>query len=255
MKIASLLVVFVLVSVGLSQPAAAKCPVDSVLSGTVCIDKYEASVWYAPPTETKLIDKIRDGSATLTDLTSDRAVAAGVGQRGTNGPDYGPGCQETGNGCVDYYAVSIAGVRPSAYMTWFQTAAAARNSYKRLPTNQEWQVAAFGTPDGLPCNVSSASASFTGAAVACISDVGAFDMVGNLYEWVADWVPLSTACVASLFGTSDYNCLAGASTVAGPAALIRGGDYTNGAGDGVFNIYGGDLVTFTSFGIGFRAVR
>ena len=32
------------------SPAGAQCPPDSVESGTVCMDKYEASVWYVPPT-------------------------------------------------------------------------------------------------------------------------------------------------------------------------------------------------------------
>lgn len=47
--------------------------------------------------------------------------------------------------------------------------------------------------------------------------------VGNVFEWVADWVPRSTACVPSLFGSGDQNCLVGASTAAGPGALLRGG--------------------------------
>jgi signal transduction histidine kinase len=34
----------------------------------------------------------------------------------------------------------------------------------------------------------------TGSRSSCKSARGAFDMVGNLYEWVADWVPRSTAC-------------------------------------------------------------
>ncbi len=33
-----------------APPAPAKCPADSVESGTVCMDKYEASVWQVPPT-------------------------------------------------------------------------------------------------------------------------------------------------------------------------------------------------------------
>src|SRR5207245_3147207 len=140
------------------------------------------------------------------------AIAAGVVQLGLVAGDLAAsGCPVTANGCVDFYAVSIAGVTPSRFINWFQAVAAARNSLKRLPTNQEWQAAALGTPDSAPCNVSS-SLAVTGNAAGCVSDVGAFDMVGNVYEWVADWVPRSTTCVPSLFGTDDQNCLAGAST-------------------------------------------
>jgi hypothetical protein len=116
------------------------CPTDSVPSGTVCVDKYEASVWET--TNAKLVAKIRAGTATLIDL-----ISAGAQQRGVLGDDYGPECPATGNGCTNVYAVSIAGVVPSRFLTWFQAVAAARNSGKRLAASAEWQAAALGTPD------------------------------------------------------------------------------------------------------------
>ena len=109
-------------------------------SGTVCMDKYEASVWSAQYAD-GLIAKIQKGTVKLTDLISLKAVAAGVTQLGLVVGDLAAaGCPDTGNGCRDFYAVSIAEVTPAAFVTWFQAAAAARNSAKRLPTNQEWQV-------------------------------------------------------------------------------------------------------------------
>src|SRR5947207_5932263 len=36
------------------------------------------------------------------------------------------GCPVTANGCVDFYAVSIAGVTPSRFINWFQAVTAAR---------------------------------------------------------------------------------------------------------------------------------
>jgi collagen triple helix repeat protein len=127
------------------------CPQDSVLTGTTCIDKYEASVWET--TNAALIASIRNGTVTSADLT-----AAGAVQRGVASDDYGLGCPDTGNGCLDFYAVSIPGVTPSAFLSWFQAAAAARNARKRLPSNAEWQAAALGTPDGAPCIVSAVAA-------------------------------------------------------------------------------------------------
>ena len=160
--------------------SAPPCSGDSVKSGTVCIDKYEASVWYVPPTQRLLITKIQSGTVKLTDLTSQAAVAAGVVQLGLAADDLATaGCPATGNGCVDVYAASIRGVIPAGSINWFQAAATARNSLKRLPTNQEWQVAAPGTPDDISRNVSSAGVANTGSLPACVSDVGAFDMVGN----------------------------------------------------------------------------
>ena len=109
------------------------------------------------------------------------------------------------------------------------------------------------------CNVDEFTlrATNTGSLPGCVSDVGAFDMVGNLYEWVADWVPPSTTCVPSLFaGTDDQNCLAGASTESGPGALLRGGGlFDNGPAAGVFAMEGGVSPSSSDAQIGFRAAR
>ena len=229
-------------------PQDLACSPDAVRSGPTCIDKYEASVWQIPPGNTAVIAKIKNGTVTLAELT-----AAGF-QRGAASDDYGAGCPDTGNGCKDFYAVSIPGVTPSAFITWFQAAAAARNSGKRLPSNAEWQAAALGTPDGAPCIVAAGGPGLTGTA-GCVSDVRAFDMVGNLYEWVADWVPVSTDCVPALFGTGDDNCLAGAFTAIGPGTPIRGGAYNSGTGAGVFAVNGINTPAGASRNVGFRAAR
>ena len=94
----------------------------------------------------------------------------------------------------------------------------------------------------------------TGTA-GCVSDIAAFDMVGNIWEWVADRVPLSSGCVPPLFTvTGDANCLAGASTTEGPAAILRGGDFGS-VNAGVFAVSGrGPMVNPTPF-FGFRAAR
>jgi hypothetical protein len=238
--------------------ALATCPPDSVRSGTTCIDKYEASVWEVGPANTVLIQKIKAGTATLAELQ-----AVGF-QRGVTSDNFGPGCPDNANSavsstrpCVNVYAVSIAGVTPSRFLTWFQAAAAARNSGKRLPTNAEWQAAALGTPD-LSCRTSGGSPELTGSFGGCVSNVGAFDMVGNVWEWVADWVPRSTTCVdlgwVSL-GSGDFQCLAGAASDGMPGALLRGGDFDGGQGAGVFAISGLNPPTLAQTNVGFRAAR
>lgn len=234
---------------------AKKCPADSVQVGAVCIDKYEASVWST--IDTKLIKRIQKGKiGAVTDL-------AGATAHGVAGDDYGAGCPDTGNGCMNYYAVSLVGVAPSAGLTWFQAAAACRNSGKRLATNQEWQMAAMGTPDpgtdngSTDCNVGSV---FTivnaGSRTSCVSDVGAFDMVGNLHEWVADWGDRATACTNwnSTYG-SDYSCAGDDGSANLPGALLRGGNWTDGMNAGVFAFNRFFYPSVANFGLGFRCAR
>jgi hypothetical protein len=208
-----------------------RCGPDAVVAGTVCLDRYEASVWRVPsPTTTNaiLVQKIQLGLATRADLT-----AGGATQLGTAGDDYAP-CTKNGQNCAnDIYAVSLPSVIPSAFITWFQAQEACANAGKRLPTSAEWQVGANGTPDPGPdngttdCNTSSdGSASLTGARSSCVSARGAFDMVGNLAEFVADWVPAPTMCPGWASFSNDDMCLAGASTISNsPGALVRGGAF------------------------------
>src|SRR5262245_40251486 len=182
---------------GAAQGVSA-CPADSVAAGTLCLDKYEASVWRVPnPTTTNaaLVTKIQHGTATAADLG-----VSGATQLGTFGDDYAP-CADNGQSCAgDIYAVSLPSVLPSAFVTWFQAEEACANASKRLPTSAEWQVGANGTPDPGPddqassCNTFNGPADLgistpTGTRSQCVSARGAFDMVGNVAEWVADWVP------------------------------------------------------------------
>jgi hypothetical protein len=241
-----------------------KCPADSVVSGTVCMDKYEASVWRVPnPTTTNksLVKKIQQGKAKATDLATGGAVQLGIGFT----DDYAP-CADSGQNCSDdIYAVSLPGVPPSANLTWFQSQAACENALKRLPSNAEWQASVAGTPDPGPdngttdCNTSSAfKAVSTGSRSACVSSRGAFDMVGNLYEWVADWVPRSTACgtwSGDVSPTGDDQCISGAATTGEPGALLRGGSFNFGTNDGPLAVDGSEEPSDSLDCIGFRCAR
>ena len=207
--------------------------------------------------DASLIQKIKEGKVTKQNLTD-----AGAKQLGLKSSDLADaGCPPTGNGCKNVYAVSIPDVTPAAYITWFQAAAAARNAGKRLPTNAEWQAAALGTPDtGTDCNVSTAATAATGSRSNCVSDVGAFDMVGNVWEWVADWMPLTASCSPdALFpATGDWNCLAGPVPASGGGigALLRGGGSGNGTLAGVFTVAATVSPTNGTFpDFGFRAAR
>jgi formylglycine-generating enzyme required for sulfatase activity len=91
-----------------------------------------------------------------------------------------------------------------------------------------------------------------------VSADGAFDMVGNLYEWVADWVPRSTNCGSWSAGVSamgDDQCLAGAATAGEPGALLRGGNFTFGPFAGPLTVNGNLEPSRSRSVVGFRCAR
>jgi len=183
-----------------SPSAVKRCAADAIAAGTLCLDRYEATVWRVSDpagANATLVRRIQRGVATRAAL-----VARGATQLGVLDDDYEP-CADSGRGCAgEIYAVSLPSETPSSRLTWFQAQEACANSGKRLPTSAEWQLGANGTPDPGPddgatdCNTgATGTVDATGARTACVSARGAFDMVGNVEEWVADWLPLSTVCV------------------------------------------------------------
>src|SRR6266446_635676 len=234
------LTILALASGALPAHAATSCPADAVLSGPLCVDKYEASVWET--SDKKTIEKIRSG-----EIKKAKDLAAATA-RGTESDDYddGAGCPDTGSHCVALYAVSVPGVLPSRLITWFQAAAACRNSGKRLLTNAEWQAAPPGTPG-------------------CTSDVGAYDMVGNVSEWVADWIDRKDANVCTTWPADYGTDLACIGHLDGddenlPAAIFRGLNrgfmLTNRATDaGVYAFLAIDAPSKSRVSVGFRCAR
>ena len=207
--------------------------------GSFCIDKYEVSVWSSP----------RGGT-----------------QYGVSSDNYP--CKDNGQNCSNIYARSVAGVKPARHITWFQAQQALANSGKRLPSNAEWQQAVRGTPDAGPDNGTTdcttgrgqaGTPAGTGSRSSCVSDWGAYDMVGNVNEWVADWVPASAACpgwhAEGNFSSDDTMCLAGAATTRGPGAIVRGNDFGGGRSAGPFTVYGINTPSGSNKFVGFRGAR
>ena len=139
-------------------------------------------------------------------------------------------------------------------MTWFQAAAACALAGKHLCTNGQWQVAAFGTPDdSVSCNISSKAAEKAGSRTGCVSHFGAYDMVGNLWEWVDLWGQAgkgwmtkegekatpwpSSAYAGDATHNIDGRASAGSGWVNGsPVTANRGGSWSGGTSAGVFAV-------------------
>ncbi len=259
-------------------PSWATCAPDAVQAGPACVDRYEATVWDVPATNTAgnsnagLIKKIQKGTVKLSDLMKGGATQVSPATPLPVGTNNGP-CSAAafpatfppdGNWTAPLYAVSVAGVLPTTCPTWFQAEQACALSTKRLLTNQEFQRAAAGTPDtGLDngmtdCNISTAGAPVnTGSRALCRSNWGPFDMVGNANEWVADWVPISTVLFLGWSGgfSPDGMGLAGAGAANGPGAMTRGGSWLEGVFAGVFKIDAGFNPSQGFDFIGFRCAR
>lgn len=296
----------VLALLGLAVPVLAgkaSCPPDAVRVGPACVDKWEASIWRIPATDPKIAKKIQQGKVMLGELTAAGASQLSAMPAGTClDVTYGQGFPNSGNWTEPLYAVSVPGVRPSTCVTWFQAEQACRLSGKRLITNQEWQAAAQGTPDpGEADDQSTTCVTLnpelgvpTGSRPACVSAWGAYDMVGNAWEWTADWLPVATSCTPWPDGLGidgDFLCIGQTSggvtpTTTGirrirgrnarlrdyrrvgfrrveetsvvpgvPGGIIRGGNFGIGARGGVFAIYAGIPVYTRSRSTGFRCAR
>jgi hypothetical protein len=225
--------------------AHAGCPANMDRVGPICVDRYEASVWSTRP----------DG----------RGRPRGT-QFGVSADDYP--CSDTGNDCSataahPIFAVSAPGVTPSANITWFQALQACLNVGKRLLRNDEWQAAAAGTPDdAAACNIDTGAVEPTSARTACASNWGTVNMVGNLFEWVADWSQDNSRIdqgdtASALYGN---DALAGIDealpeTDRFPAALYRGGHFDDGAKAGVFALYANESPSVSKGNTGFRCAR
>ncbi len=91
---------------------------------------------------------------------------------------------------------SAPGERPWRNISRQQAELACVRAGKRLVSNVEWYRAALGTPDqsswgSEECNLDNISAQEpddTGDREKCVSPAGAYDMIGNVWEWTAETV-------------------------------------------------------------------
>jgi len=180
---------------------------------------------------------------------------------------------------------SKEGKIPWRFISQNQAARACAKVGKRLATNKEWLAAALGTPDSLgswtenDCHVASnwmEQPGSTGYGKVCVSSSGAFDMIGNVWEWVAGTVKEGQFEGSDLpmdgyvIGVDDHaipvktNKLHGDENyyndyfwlkTKGTRALARGGYWNNKEEAGQYALYAVSEPTFAGTGIGFRCVR
>jgi formylglycine-generating enzyme required for sulfatase activity len=179
-------------------------------------------------------------------------------------PDCAPASQEAG--------------MPWTYISENQAMQACAKAGKRLPTNKEWYRASLGTPDGgTACNIGGASRGVdtSGAREECVSSAGAYDMVGNVWEWVdgsvtdgvfagrmlpaagyvrgadGDGIPTATAPDADPNYGNDFLWMEASSTM----GMMRGGFWGRGEEMGVYAIYAASEPSFAGEAVGFRCVK
>ena len=206
-------------------------------------------------------------------------VDASGARLGAAGDDYPASFPDDGQWTAAAYARSVSGAGPSRFLTWFQAQEACRASGKRLPTMQEWFLAARGTLDPTASDGSSGSCRTTGDSVRagnepgdsvnCVSAWGAHEMIGNVSEMVEEWyAQLSDNPNASLgawpmaFGrdsTANFTGTlildsAGTTGTGVPAMVLRGGDASSAGGAGVLYLDAARAPTFSGPLAGFRCV-
>ena len=124
------------------------------------------------------------------------------------------------------------------------------------------------------CNTGGTGARATGGGTGCASSWGAQDMIGNVWEWTAEWFAGAGQATTTTPGfvqngvsnwAADYNgdgtynvdgfvYIAPPSTTASgiPSAAIRGGAWNSSARSGVFALGLGDAPSYWDTSISFR---
>ncbi len=185
----------------------------------------------------------------------------------------------------DCQPVSLKDKTPWRFVSQNQAMMACARAGKRLPTNKEWYLASLGTPDKNEnweendCQVNNnwgEQPGKTGSAENCISSAGAYDMVGNVWEWVdeeinngkyngeempqqgfvqsADTKGVAIETDLNQANENYYNDYLWLKTK-GIKGIARGGYWDNEDEAGIYSLYAVFGPAFSGSGIGFRCVK
>ncbi len=181
--------------------------------------------------------------------------------------------------------VSVAEAVPWRFISQTQAAEACAKAGKRLATPKEWYQASLGTPDineswgEDDCQVNKNwpdQPGKTGSGKNCISSVGAYDMIGNVWEWVdgtiqdgvydgrelpaagfvisADSNGIPTETDPNVPNENYYNDYFWIKTK-GTRGIARGGYWDNKADAGKYSLYLVSPPSFVGVGVGFRCAK
>lgn len=182
------------------------------------------------------------------------------------------------------FPVSKKGSHPWVNVPLHEALAVCAKVGKRLPTNKEWYRAALGTPDSVSPDDATLCAlgrtgqtrsDLTGNRSRCVSSYGAYDMVGNVWEWVdgqvedgkygsrflpddgyvdevdVEGVPSRTATSSNPAFGEDYFFI----DHSGIRGMIRGGFWSLKEKSGIFNINATVQTSFVGDAVGFRCAK
>jgi len=185
----------------------------------------------------------------------------------------------------DCFPVSEKGAEPWRFISQTQAISACAKAGKRLPTAEEWFLASQGTPDlernwdKNDCQVGNNwdnQPGFSGSGENCVSSYGAYDMIGNVWEWVKGEAEdgmhegrrlPDSGYVASADSkgipieankenadpnfNEDYFWIKSG----GIRGMARGGYWENKADAGLYSLYLVSPPSFAGTGIGFRCAK
>jgi hypothetical protein len=191
---------------------------------------------------------------------------------------------ETGENAVQELCVpvSVKGREPWVNVTLTQAMTLCARAGKHLASAGEWYRGALGTPDTIEnkpaCSLNrldASTAEVTGANQRCVSSYGAYDMVGNVWEWVdadvtagllngtelpeegyiaeadTNGIPTKTATSGSEIFRGDYFFI----DKEGARGVFRGGWWNMAEKAGVYTLSATVPTSFYGSAVGFRCAK